>query len=209
MTRFFIMLMSTKSSKSELRNKFIHTRNALSLKEITHASKMVCEHFCSSSYFIQHTHFACYIAKGGEIDPWFIIEMIWRAGKECYLPLLHPEKSKELLFQHYKPNDRLLPNRYQIPEPIFDAEKIIEPQNLQIALMPLVAFDHCGNRLGMGKGYYDRTFASHKHQTQLPYLIGLAHDFQKANETLPVDYWDIQITMAVTTTGITLLSKNR
>lgn len=64
--------------------------------------------------------------------------------------------------------------------------------------MPLVGFDATGNRLGMGGGFYDRSFAFKRIQPQQrPLLIGLAHSFQQLPQ-LPVASWDTPVDMVVT-----------
>jgi 5-formyltetrahydrofolate cyclo-ligase len=66
-------------------------------------------------------------------------------------------------------------------------------------MLPLVGFDASGNRMGMGGGYYDRTFSfkSLKKGLRGPTLIGLAHEIQRVEE-LPVESWDIPLTAIVT-----------
>ncbi|BBN82699.1 hypothetical protein PA25_26840 [Pseudoalteromonas sp. A25] len=69
---------------------------------------------------------------------------------------------------------------------------------LDYLLMPLVAFDHLGNRLGMGGGYYDKTLARYyKEHMKKPELIGLAHDCQKV-EQLPTEAWDVPLQQIIT-----------
>ena len=67
------------------------------------------------------------------------------------------------------------------------------PSLLSLVLLPLVAFDAKGNRMGMGGGYYDRAFEfKQKTLSYLPRLIGLAHELQK-KEQLPTESWDIPL----------------
>ena len=65
--------------------------------------------------------------------------------------------------------------------------------------MPLVGFDKTGNRLGMGKGYYDRTFAENSPFFRRPRLIGLAHSIQEA--TLIPNLWDVPLDAVFTEKG--------
>ena len=76
------------------------------------------------------------------------------------------------------------------PEP---TAPVIAPQDLSCVFMPLVAFDDKGNRLGMGKGYYDRTFAFvNDKSAKGPELIGLAHECQRV-ENLEAADWDVPL----------------
>ena len=66
--------------------------------------------------------------------------------------------------------------------------------DLDLVLVPLVAFDDRGNRLGMGGGYYDQTFAflSQRQHYRRPTLLGVAYEFQRL-VALPVQAWDIPL----------------
>ena len=72
--------------------------------------------------------------------------------------------------------------------------------DLDLVCSPLVAFDLAGNRLGMGGGYYDRTFSQHQFVRQgqkPPYVLGLAHDCQQ-HDNLPIAPWDMPIKEIIT-----------
>ena len=91
------------------------------------------------------------------------------------------------------------PNRWAIKESTTLAGALW-PKQLDVVVMPLLAFDSHGNRLGMGGGFYDRAFAYKQYQSNItnrPKLIGLAYDFQQVT-ALPVDDWDIRLDMVVT-----------
>ena len=94
----------------------------------------------------------------------------------------------------YNPDDTLTPNRFGILEPTLEGNRLIPARNLDLVLVPLVAFDRTGKRLGMGKGYYDQTFAFLKQENtrKMPHLIGLAYGFQEIAD-LPMDDWDIPL----------------
>ena len=139
--------------------------------------------------------FAMYLANDGEIAPELAIELCWRQNKNVYLPVLDPNNKGHLLFQRYDRDTPLPKNKYGIPEPEFDQTRVIDVLSIDILFMPLVSFDHRGNRLGMGGGYYDRTLAAwyqNREKTNKPYPIGLAHDCQLVDQ-LPTASWDIPI----------------
>lgn len=128
-----------------------------------------------------------------------MITAIWQSGKKCYLPVLSSSTEKLLQFAEYTPNTQLAPNRYDILEP--QAAKTIAPEQLDLVIMPLVAFDDWGNRLGMGGGYYDKTFAFlREEKNKMPVLIGLAYAMQEVS-TLPADEWDVPLRGILTETG--------
>jgi len=137
-------------------------------------------------------HIAVYIAMDGEIDPAELIAHARTAGKTLYLPVLEHADDGILEFAPWQPETPLYPNRFRIPEPRVSAESLRAAQDLDLVLTPLVAFDVHGNRLGMGGGYYDRSFAFLKTGVRKPLLIGLAYEFQRVS-VLPAEPWDVPL----------------
>ena len=93
-------------------------------------------------------------------------------------------------------------NYFGIPEPDISPRKRCPPRALDVVLMPLVAFDESGNRLGMGGGFYDQTFSykSRAANVSKPLLIGVAYEFQRV-DLLPTNWWDIGLDGIVTENG--------
>jgi 5-formyltetrahydrofolate cyclo-ligase len=144
-------------------------------------------------------HIACYLPCHDEFDCLPIIEVIWTQNKACYLPVLSSETENVLEFAAYRQDDAMQANRYGILEPK-NTPSILTTE-LDLVLMPLVAFDLKGTRLGMGGGYYDRTFAFLLNQGESkPYLMGVAYDMQRV-ALLPHDRWDVPLQGAVTEKG--------
>jgi 5-formyltetrahydrofolate cyclo-ligase len=142
---------------------------------------------------------AGYFGSNGEIDPMPLLSRAARMGKRCYLPVLHPFKPGHLWFYRWRPADALHPNRFGIPEPRRRRAGLIPARRLDLAIVPLLGFDMDCNRLGMGGGYYDRTFAFvQRHPVaRRPFLLGLAHDSQRVDRLLPQP-WDIALDAVVT-----------
>ncbi|KKO45667.1 5-formyltetrahydrofolate cyclo-ligase [Arsukibacterium ikkense] len=141
-------------------------------------------------------HFALYLANDAELNTEPLIKALWQAGKDVYLPVLHPFCPGYLLFLHYDSTTELRANHFGIPEPRLNCANVIPVAQLDVIFAPLVAFDAAGNRLGMGGGFYDRTLA------QLPrhspcQVIGLAHNCQQV-AAVPVEPWDIPLQQVIT-----------
>ena len=117
---------------------------------------------------------AVYLAHGGELDLGPTIDMLWQQGHHLYLPTLAQDDS--LRFARYEKNSALQKNAFGISEPMTTDFK--NPQDLDMALVPLLAFDKAKHRIGMGKGCYDKTFAFRTHHSK-PLLIGCAYAFQE------------------------------
>ncbi len=92
----------------------------------------------------------------------------------------------------------LSPNRYGIGEPQSEHTAAVQKCDIDVALIPLVAYDEQGNRLGMGGGYYDRFFSRQSWGgEEMPPRIGVAYGFQKY-EQLPVQAWDVPLNYVAT-----------
>ena len=90
------------------------------------------------------------------------------------------------------------PNRFGIAEPELGKNPTAPVWTLDIILLPLVAFDRAGNRMGMGGGFYDRTLARLNNSAmERPLLIGLAHHCQEV-EHLQAQSWDIPLDIIAT-----------
>jgi len=140
---------------------------------------------------------AAYIATQGEISlkPW-IAE---NKHHQIFLPKLYEVNAPELRFAELTKDTQWEKNRFNILEPEASWENTLLPQQLDIVLIPLVAFDREGHRLGMGGGYYDRSFAfrlTQKNNSQ-PKLIGVAHSCQEYPQ-LSQQSWDVPLDSIIT-----------
>lgn len=146
-------------------------------------------------------HIAAYLAADGELDPHPLIESLWSLGKRVYLPVLVPFTRNRLWFARYTPASRLVHNRYGIPEPA--RAELVRPAALDLVLTPLVAFDDSGHRIGMGGGFYDRTFAflQARSHWRKPLLLGIAYAFQQQPHITAAP-WDVPLDAVATETGV-------
>lgn len=151
--------------------------------------------FAASLWFEQGIHFACYLPCADEFDSLPLIQTIHTANKLCYLPILSNDRYHHLDFALYKPGDPLTLNQYRILEPA--RTDIIPLEQLDIIIVPLIAFDSNGSRLGTGGGYYDRTFEFLRDKKHASRLIGLGYEKQHTTH-LPAEPWDIPLNGAIT-----------
>ncbi len=157
----------------------------------------------------RHRHFhlserlAAYWAADGEVDPAPLMALARQRHKRCFLPVLRPHPQRKLWFLPYSPGDPLTRNRFGIPEPDVRRRHVALAWELDIILVPLVAFDSECRRLGMGGGFFDRTLAYMRYRSawRRPRLIGLAHECQRVDR-LPTQPWDVPLDMVVTESRI-------
>lgn len=179
-----------------LRKNLRQQRRALSPEQQTAAALSLDRHLTAMGLLYRHRDIAFYVASDGEIDPHRFLQRALAMGVRCYLPVLHANTT--LRFVRYRQGEVLIPNRFGIPEPQA-AGDYCPPWLLGAVLLPLVGFDRQGSRLGMGAGYYDRTFEFSRRQPGLrcPRLLGLAHSCQEV-AALQVNSWDIPVSGIVT-----------
>lgn len=135
-------------------------------------------------YSVDQIHVALYLSNDGEISPDVFCQCLWSLGIQVYLPIIDGET---LLFGLYTPETQWQQNRFAIDEPL-DPNPLTAEQ-LHLVCLPLVGFDNTGGRLGMGGGFYDKTF---EHKAKNTVLVGLAHDCQQVTH-LPIERWDVPL----------------
>lgn len=193
------MTISLPQQKRMLRRQLRAARRELSRQDQLNASLGVCRQLVCSPLFLRSRRIAVYFCNDGEVNLEPLIDAAWNMGKSLYLPVLHPLKAGELVFMEYHRHQPMAVNRFGIPEPVCHRDSRCHTWLLDLILTPLVGFDELGNRMGMGGGFYDRTFEFLRHNSKprRPALIGLAHECQKV-EQLTVESWDIPMDGIVT-----------
>ena len=173
-------------------------RQALSsVQQQNHAEKAL-QLWQQNEQFSDLQKVAFYMACDGELQPLEIASTLLQKGKQCYLPVVPQSEQDVLSFVPWYEDSVLMPNRFNIPEPKCFPHEKVNADTLDAVLMPLVGFDKHGQRLGMGEGFYDKTFAEMFKWDQRPRLIGLAHELQYLPEGIPVDTWDIPMDIVIT-----------
>jgi 5-formyltetrahydrofolate cyclo-ligase len=182
-----------------LRQHLKRTRLELSARAQAEAAIAATARVTQQPRFLHAKRIAGYFGSKGELNPMPLLEQAAALNKQCYLPVLHPFFSGRLWFCRWQPGDRLVRNRFGIPEPVFHANKQITARNLDLVIVPLLGFDSECHRIGMGGGYYDRSFAFTRRLKHIskPFLLGFAHESQRVEKLHPQP-WDITLDAIVT-----------
>jgi 5-formyltetrahydrofolate cyclo-ligase len=182
-------------NKNQLRTQLQQQRKTLAITQQTAYSQQICQYVSQADCFKKAQHIAFYTPVNGEANPLPLQQI---TDKSYYLPVLSVQKKHHLIFVKINKKTQYNNNIYAIPEPIYTAEDIISIKKLDVVIMPLVAVDKSGNRMGMGGGYYDRSFAfKQTSPADSPQLLGFAYDFQLVDK-LATNTWDIPLDFIAT-----------
>lgn len=183
--------MDATAGRRELRERLVERRRALSPPQRMAAAQGLRRSLEQLPEYHTDARVAGYWACGGELPLNLVIPPLQSRGQQFLLPLLQPDR--QLRFAPWAPGDAVQPNRYGIPEPVAPSEWFA-PFQLDLVLLPLLAFDRHGHRLGSGGGYYDRSFGFLQDQARPtePLLVGIAYDFQEL-DAIAAERWDVPL----------------
>ncbi len=185
----------TDPSQADIREAYKIARAQMTFEEIQRASEKIVAKLFSSDVFSGANTIAVYIPTRSEVSTWQIIQRAWQLKMRVFAPVM--QKTFTLRFRQFDDESELLKNETGLREPV-DGD-IVQAASLDLVLVPLVAFDPRKNRIGMGGGYYDRTFSFLRQSdvTIKPVLAGLAFDRQRVEEIAP-NPWDIPLSCIFT-----------
>lgn len=184
-------------TKRELRKLYLRKRMELSDTEFHRLNERICENFFSSVKLngISVVHTFLPIRKNREVDTWLIIRRLRRDFPDVQLsiPKIN-NQSSELEHYYYEGEEQLRTNTWEIPEPVKGVPTPIE--KIDAVLVPLLAFDKQGHRLGYGRGFYDRFLAGCRRDCL---KIGLSF-FEAVATIEDVHDTDVPLNMVITPT---------
>jgi len=184
-------------TKKEFRKYYMEKRSRLSKEEVMEKSALLFERVCSLDQYINADLVLAYMSFGNEVSTGPFIYRCIRDGKTAALPKVEKAAGMGCRLSIYgikDPVDDVVPGFKGILEPDPSKTRLLDTREPDIAIVPGVAFDVRGNRLGYGAGCYDRL---------LPLLredclkIGVAFEIQLA-DSLPADHHDFRLDMIVT-----------
>lgn len=169
---------SLSSARRPLRAELRARRRSLSPDERSRAAHLVARNADRAFHLYAGKRVAIYASMREELSTVPLIELAQRRGCRVFLPRIE-RRTGRIQFLETLPDARESVNHFGIVEP--EGTAAIGARWLDLVLMPLVGFDARGVRLGMGGGYYDRTFAFRNthHTWRGPHLVGVAYAFQQ------------------------------
>lgn len=180
-------------NKTDLRHNFLQKRLSLSVDDVDFLSRLICRNFFTVKTINQkrYFHFFLPIAHNKEVNTWPIIQTLWDQKKKVVVPISDFTNFQMTNF-FLTPRTKLVENQYGIPEPQ-DAD-IAHSSKLQVVVVPLLAFDREGYRVGYGKGFYDKFLNCVDH-----HVVRIGLSFFEAVECIEnVEEWDERLHYCVT-----------
>ena len=184
--------------KNELRKRLKKARAQLCAEQVAASSAQAAEHILACDAYKKAECIMGYLAFGKELSVDAVLRAALAEGKKVVVPLV--TSATEMVPVVLRNMEDFELDRYGIRS-VREPAELCEAQAIDLVLVPGVAFDREGGRLGMGAGYYDRFLP----QAQGAVLMGIAYDALLQQE-LPKDEYDVYMQLLASESGITTLS---
>ena len=186
------------AGKTELRKRLKAERAKLRAEQVALSSEQVSRHILACDAYRSAQCIMGYLAFGKELSVDAVLRAALAEGKQVVVPLV--TSATEMVPVVLRNMEDFELDRYGIRS-VREPAQQCEPQKIDLVLVPGVAFDREGGRLGMGAGYYDRFLP----KTSGAVLMGIAYDALLQDE-LPKDEYDVCMQLLASESGITTLS---
>jgi len=183
------MRQEKRSTKEELRTQAREVRSGLNAAESRSFSRSICDTICQG--LNGERTVMVYVPKPPEVDTMPLIRHLLEKGVRVVVPIIERETRTLRLSCLEDPGDLVI-STFSVPEPIGN-EIPVCGEDLEVIIVPLLAFDRAGHRLGYGAGYYDRFLSSYPRAKK----IGAAFSCQEIG-SVPADDNDVAMDIIIT-----------
>jgi 5-formyltetrahydrofolate cyclo-ligase len=184
------------AQKLALRDQLLTTRRRTSLLEVGESAQALAEILLSQPFMQRAATIAAYVSMGTEPGTGPLVEAWHEAGRHCLLPMLQPDNDLDWL--RYRGSQSLAPARRGLLEPVGEPLGLDAIARADVVIVPALAVDRSGWRLGRGGGSYDRALARVPSGTPVIALVYAG----EVLDAVPHDEHDRQVTAAATPEGI-------
>ncbi|HAE43705.1 MAG TPA: 5-formyltetrahydrofolate cyclo-ligase [Clostridiales bacterium] len=181
-------------TKDVIRNEMIKTRNTISKDDIFINSYKILDHLLTIDEFKNSNCVSTYLSFGNEVDTFMIVEWLVKNNKKVVVPYTEKREIKLTPVYIKDIREELTVSAFGYPEPIIERVKKARFEEIDFVIVPGVGFDIMKNRIGYGKGYYDKYLSGFDPQIK---FAGLAHDFQIL-DSIPTEPHDIGMDLVIT-----------
>lgn len=173
--------------KKALRKQIGALKRAMSPEQIEAYSTSLTELFCATNEYKSAAVLYVYLPYNQEVRTWEIVKRAWADGKRVAVPKVYSDEMRFLWLEDF---DHIAPGGWDIPEPTYD-EPVADDDDA-LVLMPGLAFDAEGHRVGYGGGFYDKYLQAHPGHR----LVALCYPFQMFDH-LDVEEHDIPVDLVI------------
>ncbi len=184
--------------KKIIRKNMLEIRNRFSQQQRKQKSAMIWQHFMQTSQYHKADIIFTYVSMNTEVETTPFFEKIWKDGKKIAVPIT--EKNRQMSFVYLNKLEELTELQWGIPEPNKEKSVLAEPTQKSLFVVPALAVDKMGNRIGYGGGYYDTYFTKYQYGLKMGFIFSVKK--KKKIEALVVT--DIALDGVVTEKGILL-----
>jgi 5-formyltetrahydrofolate cyclo-ligase len=181
------------AEKEKLRRRILRLRDQQTTEQIEKKSLKIAGTVQALPCYQKAKAIACYVNKGSEVQTRPIIKKALVSGKKVLVPIVE-KNSRDLIFSEINSLNELIPGTYGIPEPNPDLTRTKSLNITHLLLVPGIAWDQDGYRLGWGRGYFDTTL---KRLPDGSTSIGLSFELQLVDR-IPREQFDLPVDILVT-----------
>lgn len=173
--------------KQQIRSHYQNIRQQLSLENVSLKSEQIARQLFSTSIWQQSQTIMLYLSFQNEVATDRIFQQGWREKKTMVIPICAPE-NHTMTMSRLEDFAALQYNCYGIQELPPQLQQTVSPEVIDLCLIPGIAFDYKGNRIGFGAGYYDRYLSLTRPDA---IRLALAFECQISSTPLPIEAFDL------------------
>ncbi|MGD9568198.1 MAG: 5-formyltetrahydrofolate cyclo-ligase [Sedimentibacter sp.] len=185
-------------TKLELRKRILNIRNNMPKDEAEKKSNIIINKLTTLNEYEDSKLVFVYMSFGNEVDTFELIKRMLKENKRVVIPYTDTKNTVIIPSELKSLEDDLILSKFGYYEPIYEKIKKVEPEEFDLIVTPGVVFDKNLNRVGFGKGYYDRILLRKRKDAK---AVAVAYEFQVL-EDVPAEAHDIKMDMIITEENI-------
>jgi len=188
-----------KEEKIRLRKQIIEHMNSLSEEQYATLSEQIAVSLYAQKEWVEAETIGITLSMENEVNTYPIIEKAWEEGKKVVVPKCNTG-TRTMSFRQISNFDQLETVYMHLREPIPSLTEEVNADEINLQIVPGVAYTERGERIGYGGGYYDRYLVHYKGKT-----LSLAYDFQMVKQ-IPVEPFDKNVEKIITEKGTMVIN---
>lgn len=185
-------------SKGELRKKILNIRNSMPEEEAVNKSRLIIDKLTDLDEYMRSRTVFVYMSFKNEVITSALIKRMLSENKRVVIPYTDTKNTVIIPSELKSTEEDLVLSPFGYYEPIYEKIKAVGPEEFDMIITPGVVFDKRLNRVGFGKGYYDRLLCRKRKDAK---AVAIAYEFQVLNE-VPAEEHDIKMDMIITESNI-------